>query len=320
MKRHDCALIVLSLATLLGTIFLAGCGGTADASLPSAHATTSTHATTISLPLVSSVSNLRVSNRKANLTGRILVTEYHHILDRKGPMYRSPSAFRKDLSAIYKLGFRPVTVSEYLANRMALPPGASPVIFTFDDSNPTQIKFSSSGELDPNCAMGIWAEFAKTHPDFPPKATFYVLPDAMWMQPKWIQKKIEWVRKNGGELGNHTMTHPKLSHLSDDAVKKEIGEAELRLAKLGEPIPSSLALPFGISPKNRSLLAGFTYRGHKIEPKCVFLAGAEPSRAINDKKWNKLRVPRVQACTGDSGLDDWLEQIKKGRVRLYVAQ
>ena len=152
-----------------------------------------------------------------------------------------------------------------------------------------------------------------------PKATFYVLPDVMWQQPKWITQKINWIRSNGGELANHTMTHPKLSHLSDSEVKTELGEAELRLKKFGESVPTSLALPFGISPKNRSLLAGFTYKGQKIGPKAVFMAGAEPSRVVTDKKWSRLRIPRVQACLGEDGLDYWLEQIQRGRVQLYVA-
>lgn len=250
--------------------------------------------------------------------GKVFVVEYHHIRSGKGTMFRTTAEFKADLARFYKDGFRPVTVSEYLDNKMPLPPGAAPVVFTFDDANPSQIRFLDDGTLDPNCAVGIWEGFAKTHPDFPVHATFYILP-VMWSQPKWVTKKIELLHSLGCELADHTITHPILRKLTDDKVKWEIGEAWLRLEKLGEPAPYSFAFPYGVSPRNKNLVKGFEYQGQQIRPKAAFLVGAEPAPSPIDPKLDRYRIPRIQACKGPSGLDDWLGRFEKGDVKVYVA-
>ncbi len=233
-------------------------------------------------------------------------------------MFRTTDEFRADLERFYKDGFRPVTVSQYLDNKMPLPPGSSPMVFTFDDANPSQIRFLDDGSVDPKCAIGIWMDFEKTHPDFPIHATFYVLP-TMWVQKKWVQKKIEMLHSFGCELADHTITHPILRKLSDDKVKWELGEAWDRLEALGEPAPYSLAFPYGVSPRNKSLAQGFEYKGQQIHFKAALLVGAEPAPSPIDPKLNRYRIPRVQACAGPDGIDDWLNQFEKGEVKVYVA-
>lgn len=216
------------------------------------------------------------------------------------------------------MGFRPVTVSQYLDNKMPLPPGASPMVFTFDDSNPSQFQLRPDGTVDPNCAIGIWQEFAAKHPDFPVRATFYVLPDVMFGQPGLERKKVDMLRAMGCELGNHTMTHPILRRLPDDKVKYEIGEANARLEALDEPMPTTLAFPFGSSPKNVSLEKGFTYKGKPVQVRAALLVGANPAPAPTSKKLNRFRIPRIQGYSGEFGIDYWLGEVEKGRVKLYV--
>jgi len=269
-------------------------------------------------PAAPVVSTERVTNRPANTKGKVLIAEYHHISNGKGDMYRSPKEFRQDLERLHKMGFRPLTVSQYLEDKMPLPPGASPVVFTFDDSNPSQFQLRPDGSVDPNCAIGIWQDFAKSHPDFPIRATFYVLPDVMWGQPQMVEKKVAMLREMGCELGNHTVTHPQLKRLSDEKVKFEIGSATERLEKFGEKLPVSLALPFGISPKNKSLLKGFDYNGKRVTLSAVMLVGADPAPAPTDPKLNRMAIPRIQAYNGPMSLDHWLKQVEKGAVKVYV--
>lgn len=189
---------------------------------------------------------------------------------------------------------------------------------TFDDSNPEQLRLTKEGTVDKKCFVGIWQEFARTHSDFPVIATFFVLPDVMWGQPTLRSQKLRILHALGCEIGNHTMTHPILRKLSDEKVKFEIGEAELRLSALGLPTPSCLALPFGVSPKNRALLSGFEYHGVRIQPKAVFLVGAEPARVVTSPKFNRLRIPRIQACEGPSGLTYWLDLVERKKVRRVI--
>jgi hypothetical protein len=260
----------------------------------------------------------RVTQRSANTDGAVFVVEYHHLGYSKDTMFRSPEKFRADLDRFYRMGFRPVTVTEYLANRMPLAPGASPVVFTFDDANPDQVKLNPDETLAPDCFLGIWQDFAKLHPDFPVRATFFVLP-TMWGQHALLSKKLGLLKSLGCELGNHTITHTALRKLPDDRVEWEVGEAELRLINLGVPSPAPLALPLGSSPKNKTLLAGFDYKGVHIAPTGVFLVGANPAPARTSPKFDHLRIPRIQACEGLDGLDYWFQQLDRKRVKLYVA-
>jgi len=263
-------------------------------------------------------SGKRVSDRPGNKKGKVFIVEYHHIRDGKNDMYRSAAEFKSDLERLYKDGFRPCTVSQYLDDKMDLPPGASPAVFTFDDANPSQIRMLDDGRIDPTCAVGIWEAFAMEHPDFPVRATFYILPDVMWGQPKYRERKLELVKQLGCELGNHTITHPILRKLSDEKVMEEIGVADDRLEKLGASMPVSLALPFGVSPKNKSLLEKFDYKGKHYEQKAALLVGAEPAPSPEDPKLNRYRIPRVQAYNGQLGLPEWLDKFEKGQVKVYV--
>lgn len=260
----------------------------------------------------------RVSNRPANPDGQVFIVEYHHVAEGKGDMFRSPADFRKDLERLHKLGFRPCTVSDYLKGEFPIPPGASPAVFTFDDSNPSQLQLLPDGTVDPTCAVGIWQAFAAEHPDFPVRATFYVLPDVMFGQPKMRTAKLELLSKLGCELGSHTMSHPILKRLSEDKVKEELSGAIDRLEAMGESSPVSIALPFGISPRNAELLRGFERKGKRYEMKAALLVGANPAPSPTNPKLNRYRIPRIQAYPGPYGLDYWLKELDKGNVKLYI--
>jgi peptidoglycan/xylan/chitin deacetylase (PgdA/CDA1 family) len=190
----------------------------------------------------------RVSNRKANTQGRVFVVMYHHIKEGSNPMNRSASKFRRDLESLYEMGFRPVTVTEMVENRMALAPGASPVVITFDDAHDNQFKILKDGSIDPNCAVGIWKEFSERHPDFPVKGTWYVLP-TLWGQKEFRKKKIEMLQSWGSEIGNHTVHHRDLRKLGDESVKAEIAGMNRILVKYGVNPNMPFCPPYGSFPK-----------------------------------------------------------------------
>lgn len=262
------------------------------------------------------VSAKPVSNRPSNHAGEVLIIEYHKIAKSEARWDRSEARFRGDLERLYNMGFRPVTLQEYVSDKLAIAPGASPVVITFDDATPSQIKLLPDGSVDPECAAGIWQDFAKKHPDFPIKATFFVLPDTMWGQAKLIDRKIEMLKGWGCVIGSHTVTHPKLSHLNDEQVKGELGGAIDYLASKGIQQPVLLALPYGISPKNKGLLHGFEWKGKKYEMNGAVLVGANP--APPPGKEDPYRIPRIQGIEGVNGITFWLDAIEKGRVKVYV--
>ena len=53
--------------------------------------------------------------------------------------------------------------------------------------------------------------------------------------------------------------------------------------------------------------------------KAAMLVGADPAPAPNSEKLNPYRIPRIQAYPGPSGSDYWLDLVKKGRLKVYVA-
>lgn len=253
-----------------------------------------------------------MSDRKANHDGLVFVGEWHQIRGGKNAMFRSAPEFRADLERLYKAGFRPVTATQYLTGKMDLAPGASPIVMTFDDSPKSQFAMLPDGTIDPTCAVGIWQEFAKTHPDFPIRATFFVLPDAMFAQPKMLDRKLAMLREWGCEIANHTVTHRSLRSLSNAAVTKELVDANAALAKNGAKGPYPMALPMGISPRDRKLLDRPDLSG-------VFLVGANPAPPPGPKLAAvKTKIPRIQAYNGELSLNEWLGQAAKGHVKLYV--
>lgn len=235
-------------------------------------------------------------------------------------MFRKESEFLSDLQRYDALGMVPVTASEYITNTMKVPTGKHPIVITFDDSNPDQLRLLPDGSVDPKCFFGVWRAFAASHPEFPVKATFFVLPQTMFLQPKMLKQKLAILASNGCEIANHTVTHPFLNRLTDAAVMKEIAEASFDLKRIGADPDAPLALPYGLHPKNRKLLAGFEYQGVMIQPRGVFLVGSDPAPLPTSPKFNHLEIPRIEASHREEALDYWLDRAESGKVKLATAE
>lgn len=259
----------------------------------------------------------RVTNRAGNRNGTVLILMYHRTGPKEEYMVRSHKNFLADLTRLYKLGYRPVTLAEYGSNRMKLPRGASPVVLTFDDSDPSQFQLKSDGSVDSSSMVGIWQKFAKTHPDFPIKGTFFVLPNGPWGRAKDAPKKLAYMKKWGCEIGSHTMHHKNLSKLTDSEVLSEFGKSFEYVVKLGFE-PTSMALPYGILPKNRELVRSFKYNGREYRYWNVVLAGSSPAKSPMNKTYDNLRIQRVQAYNGIYGINWWLDFNKKNPKAPYV--
>ena len=266
------------------------------------------------------VSTEDLQKAKVNEAGVVPILEYHDVLPKERSMVRSIDNFKHDLQRLYEEGYRPVLLRDYLDNKIDLPIGMAPVVFTFDDARASQFRYLPNGDLDPTCAIGLWQAFAKTHPDFPVKATFYVLPDVGFGPNAVAGKKLKALLAMGCEIGNHTVSHPKLSQLSDAKVQQELGECVAKIEKLAPGTKvDTVALPMGISPKNKKLLASGSYNGQTYANRAVLLVGANPAPAPISKRFNPMRLPRIQACEQDSGSTFWLDRIKNGGMGRYVS-
>lgn len=262
----------------------------------------------------------RVSTRKPNPDGRVLILEYHKLSRRNTQLDRPPAKFKQDLEQLYKLGYRPVTVNEWLEDKMNLPPGASPVLMTFDDAHPSQLKFKKDGSLDPNCFVAIWKQFAESHPDFPVHATFFILPPWPFGQAKFGKDKIQMLQNMGSEIDCHTYHHLNLAKCDDDTVKKEIATALDWLQSEYGIANVNLAFPYGNKPKNMDILKGFEYNGKQYHLRASFLAAGNPSVPVTAKEFDRWVIPRVVVCDTEGGSTSWIKDMQTStKFAPYVA-
>src|SRR5690242_18880326 len=230
------SITVLALATLFS-----GCGrapkdaagtSTSDDSAESAggavEGTSSAGASTARGVVTSSAGDIRQNAMPrliANHLGRIPILEYHIIGGDKNELYRrTADSFRKDLEDVYARGYRPITVAQMLDKDFRdVPPGMSPVIFVFDDASAEQFSYVENNgklEIDPTSGVGIWLDFAKTHPGWKNRATFCMLngakgghnffgdaPQYRGQHKQWRFQKVKWLADNGFELCGHTLWH-----------------------------------------------------------------------------------------------------------------
>lgn len=263
-----------------------------------------------------------------NELGMVPILEYHQIGRPEGPWKRTPENFRRDLEMLRALGYYPVRLQDYISGRMDVPAGRSPVVLTFDDSSEGQFRaISIDGALrpDPESAVGIMEDFARLHLDFPARATFYVLPGIneqlrLFGQAQYRSWKLSYLVKHGYELGNHTYWHQNLGKAAPGEVIKQLALAQQAVAAL---VPgyelASLSLPFGVWPKDRSVLAGGSYQGITYHNRAVLLVGAGPSPSPYDKGFNAMALPRIQAGDGPFGPEKTLERLARQPLKHYVS-
>jgi len=275
----------------------------------------------------------------ANHDGRIPVLEYHVIEGTKNSLYtRTPESFKDDLEDVYKRGYRPITIAQLLDKDFSdVPAGMSPVVFVFDDASPSQFRYIQGADgkltIDPTSAVGMWLDFAKSHPGWKNRATFCMLNGASaghnffgdspkWEGQKkdWRFQKVKWLADNGFELCDHTVWHARLDKFSDAVIQQQIGANALAIdsAAPGYKI-RTMALPYGIWPKNKQLAWEGTWtdpktkqtRNYKFD--AVLEVAGGPTKSPYDPAFNPHSINRVQAVGND--IHKTLDQLDSSKSR-----
>ena len=282
----------------------------------------------------------RRSNRQGNELGRIPVLEYHLIGDsaKKSMWVVEPARFRRHLEMLYERGYRPFTVSEMVDKSFELPSGMSPVVFTFDDASPSQFRYIEKDgvlEIDPTSAVGIWLDFAKTRPDWRPRATFCLLPtarhghaffgekDIQGQKSEWRHRKVRWLAEQGFELCNHTLYHVNLGKASDSVVQEQIARGVMAI---DSAVPGyrirTFALPLGVWPKNRELARKGSWREPRsgrvvsYEFDAILEVAGGPAKSPYDPTYSPLSIKRF--IVFDGKLEELLDQMDRQGTR-YVS-
>ncbi|MEO7217681.1 MAG: polysaccharide deacetylase family protein [Gemmatimonadaceae bacterium] len=273
----------------------------------------------------------------SNKMGRIPVLEYHVIGDKDGLYSRTREHYRADLEYAYQRGYRPVTLAQVLDKDFSdVPVGMSPVVVVFDDASPNQFSYIERNgklEIDPTSAMGIWLDFAKTHPGWKNRAVFCMLnggaaghnffgdnPKFQGQKNAWRFIKVKWLADNGFELCDHTVWHAMLNKYSDTVVQEQIARNAMGIdsAVPGYKI-RSMALPYGIWPKNRQLAWQGSWRDpktgkvHSYHFEAVMEVAGGPTRSPYDPAFDPHKITRIQAVGTD--IEKTLDNLDKTKTR-----
>jgi hypothetical protein len=277
----------------------------------------------------------------ANQLGRIPVLEYHVIGGDKDALYtRTAAHYLSDLEEAYKLGYRPVTIAQMLDKNFGdVPSGMSPVVVVFDDASPSQFRYIEKNgrlEIDPTSGVGIWLAFAKSHPGWKNRATFCLLngaaaghnffgdnPKYEGQKKEWRFRKVKWLADNGFELCDHTVWHARLDKFSDAVVQEQIARNQMGI---DSAVPGyrirTLALPYGIWPKNRPLAwQGMwtdpkTHQVHAYRFDAVLEVSGGPTRSPYDPAFNPHSITRIQAVGDD--IRRTLQKLAQTNTRFVV--
>lgn len=242
--------------------------------------------------------------RPANELGVIPVLMYHRILEQPENIWdRTPAQFTAELERLYVEGYRPVPASALVDGRPETPAGTTPVVLTFDDSQPSQMALRPDGQVEPATAVGILLDFSRTHPGFDPAATFYVNAGAFGGADPG--PALRYLVDHGFELGDHTATHANLADLDDQAVQREIA-AGLDVITTAVPAArvTTMALPFGTQPAHPALAHEGSDGERSYRFSGVFLAGSEPSPSPFSTRFDPFAIPRIRSFGPAGGPDD----------------
>jgi peptidoglycan/xylan/chitin deacetylase (PgdA/CDA1 family) len=253
---------------------------------------------------------------RPNEMGMMMVLEYHRVKETESNFQRSIENFKKDLETLYQKGYRLVTFGDLMAGNIKVPAGTTPVVFSFDDSTSSQFNYlqqGSSNVIDPNCALGLMQSFYKKHGDFGYTALFNVMPE-MFDQQKLKKAKLDYLKTNGFEIGNHTVSHPSLAKLTDEQVQSEIAGLQKDVKSI-EPKSNLnvLCLPYGSIPKNQALMYNGSADGVTYRNKWALLVGSNPFYPMYHYRNPGQLVPRIQVMdyeprtgSGADGSAYWL--------------
>lgn len=200
----------------------------------------------------------------------------------------SPTEFRSILQKLYNKGHFLVSAREFLENDYSrLPEGKKPVLLTFDDSYPAQLKFNSDNSISPNCAVGVILDFCKEHPDFGMGGIFFVIASPFG-QPQYEKKKLNLLLDLGFEIGSHSYSHKKFNHLSHE-------EAEFQISALDSCLKEALgdrfsevryfAYPYGLRGNEDVINSRF---------KAVFNAIGPLSKTADKPEFDRFAIPRTE--------------------------
>ena len=265
---------------------------------------------------------------KPNEAGQVMILMYHNIDQEESTWTRTMDHFRQDLQTLYDLGYRPISLTDYVLGHIDIEAGMTPVVLTFDDGNLNNFRILDDGSIDPNSAVGMLLDFHQQYPDFPLEASFFITGAVPFRQRDWVEYKLNFLIEQGMDIGNHTLDHINFTKASAQDIQAQIGSQAQRLE--GWLTDSSyqvntLALTYGSRPSDKSLeiyLEEGMYETHSYRNIAILNVGSNPAKSPFVKGFNPLSLPRVRASLIDvakTGLYDYLAYFEANPDQRFIS-
>jgi peptidoglycan/xylan/chitin deacetylase (PgdA/CDA1 family) len=260
----------------------------------------------------------------ANELGKVMVLEYHRLGDLELRFQRRPANLRADLQRLYQNGYYPVNLIDLIRGLSGVPAGKKPIVLTFDDSDISQFRVLDDSTIDADTAVGIILNFHNQHPDWPTRATFFVLGNdnanhiSIFGQPKWAKAKVQFLVNQGMEVGSHTVNHTNLAAITAERIEWELAVSQHVIEELAPGYQvETLSVPYGEFPYTLDFLkAGkwgdfdYTYSGNAA-------AWGGPSVSPFDATFDPYHIPRMEV-TSDA-LNHWLTHFEQNPHEYYIS-
>ena len=248
----------------------------------------------------------------ANELGRVPIVSWHDVADQDTRWDTSITTFRKQLLDLYRNGYRPVSIGEFIDGTFDVAPGTTPVVLTFDDSFRSHLFFDDDGEPHADSVVGTLEAFARRHRDWRATAVFYLFWPRPFREAGQVDRKVRWLLGHGYELGNHGLHHDDLSAMNDDEVERSLATLQAEIAEIEPGFRfRSLALPFGMWPSNRRLAVEGAWDRERYRHDVVLLVGDMPAFPPYHADHDQMQVPRVQSHE----IGTWLAWLERDRRR-----
>jgi peptidoglycan/xylan/chitin deacetylase (PgdA/CDA1 family) len=264
---------------------------------------------------------------KANELGVVPVMMYHRIQPRIAGEYdMAPADFRAQLQTLFAMGMRPVRTIDLVRGDFPIKAGYTPVVLTFDDGYPDQFAVDATGSVDPHSGVGILIDVCREFPDCTPAGSVNINKNPFGLStPQAQHRGLARLHDLGFEIGNHTFDHDDLSRLDPGRVQEDF----VRLQHLVESaVPGAsvltMALPFGIFPRDRVLSRHGTWEGETYTNAGILMVGANPCPSPFARTFDPTSIPRIRGTSWNHGKDAltgryWISYLKAHRSQLYVA-
>jgi len=261
---------------------------------------------------------------KPDESGEIMVIMYH-TLGKNSDYGRSVESFKQDIQRLYDMGFRTISLKDFVTNNIDVEAGYTPVVLTFDDGHKSNFfveEIDGEIKIDPDCVVGILEEFYNEHTDFGLEATFFLNGGTPFGQKDYVSYKLNYLLEKGMDIGNHSYGHEHLKDLSGKSIEKTLGK---NVKELNEIIPeyeiNLLALPFGERPndeREKYIISG-EFEETQYNNIAVLKVGWKPEVSAINKKFNFKSINRVQSGDNKFQLTYYLDQYEKNSKKRFIS-